>query len=42
MYLAGKKYELFRRTSLPIKVSTYAQAQRPTFAHTPREARLPA
>jgi hypothetical protein len=40
MYLAGKKYELFRRTSLPIKVSTYAQAQRPIFAHTPRDSTL--
>jgi hypothetical protein len=40
MYPAGKKYELFRRTSLPIKVSTYVQAQRPIFAHTPRDSTL--
>jgi hypothetical protein len=40
MYPAGKKYELFRRTSLPIKVSTYVQAQRPIFAHTPDDSTL--
>jgi hypothetical protein len=40
MYPAGKKYELFRGTSLPIKVSTYVQAQRPIFAHTPRDSTL--
>ncbi len=40
MYPAGKKYELFRRTSLPIKVSTYIQAQRPIFAHTPDDSTL--
>lgn len=40
MYPAGKKYELFRRTSLPIKVSTYVQAQRPIFAHTPGDSTL--
>jgi len=40
MYPAGRKYELFRRTSLPIKVSTYVQAQRPIFAHTPRDSTL--
>ena len=40
MYPAEKKYELFRRTSLPIKVSTYVQAQRPIFAHTPRDSTL--
>ncbi len=40
MYPGGKKYELFRHTSLPIKVSTYVQAQRPIFAHTPRDSTL--
>jgi hypothetical protein len=40
MYPPGKKYELFRRTSLPIKLSTYVQAQRPIFAHTPRDSTL--
>jgi hypothetical protein len=40
MYPAGNKYQLFRRTSLPIKVSTYVQAQRPIFAHTPRDSTL--
>jgi hypothetical protein len=40
MYPAEKKYELFRRTSLPVKVSTYLQAQRPIFAHTPADSTL--
>jgi hypothetical protein len=40
MYPAGRKYELFRRTSLPVKVSTYVQAQRPIFAHTPADSTL--
>ena len=40
MYPAGKKFQLFRRTSLPIKVSTYVQAQRPIFAHTPADSTL--
>ena len=40
MYPAGKKYELFRRTSLPVKVSSYLQAQRPIFAHTPEDSTL--
>jgi len=40
MYPARGKYELFRRTSLPIKVSTYVQAQRPIFAHTPADSTL--
>ena len=42
MYPAGKKYQLFRRTSLPIKVSTYVQAQQPIFAHTPADSTLAA
>ncbi|HEY6126712.1 MAG TPA: hypothetical protein VIW23_00880 [Candidatus Acidoferrum sp.] len=40
MYPAGEMYELFRRTSLPVKVSTYIQAQRPIFAHTPPDSTL--
>src|SRR5207248_1506582 len=40
MYPAQAKYELFRRTSLPIKASTYVQAQRPIFAHTPSDSTL--
>jgi hypothetical protein len=40
MYPAGKRYELFRKTSLPIKLSTYLQAQRPIFAHTPADSGL--
>jgi hypothetical protein len=40
MYPAENKYQLFRRTSLPIKVSTYVQAQRPIFAHTPHDSTL--
>jgi hypothetical protein len=40
MYPGGKRYELFRKTSLPIKVSTYLQAQRPIFAHTPPDSNL--
>ncbi len=40
MYPAGKKFRLFRCTSLPVKVSTYVQAQRPIFAHTPADSTL--
>ena len=40
MYPAGKKFERFRQTSLPIKLSSYAQAQRPIFAHTPGDSTL--
>jgi len=40
MYPSGSKYELFRRTSLPIKLSTYVQAQRPIFAHSPADSGL--
>jgi glycosyltransferase involved in cell wall biosynthesis len=40
MYPAGRKYELFRQTSLPIKLSTYVQAQRPIFAHSPLDSGL--
>jgi hypothetical protein len=40
MYPAGNRDELFRKTSLPIKLSTYLQAQRPIFAHTPPDSTL--
>ena len=40
MYPAGREYELFRRTSLPVKLSSYVQAQRPIFAHTPSDSTL--
>ncbi len=40
MYPAGKRFELFRKTSLPVKLSTYLQAQRPIFAHTPADSTL--
>jgi hypothetical protein len=40
MYPPGGKYELFRRTSLPIKLATYVQAQRPVFAHSPTDSGL--
>ena len=40
MYPDGFRFEGFRRTSLPIKLSTYIQAQRPIFAHTPADSGL--
>jgi glycosyltransferase involved in cell wall biosynthesis len=40
MYPPGRKYELFRKTSLPIKLSTYVQAQRPVFVHSPPDSGL--
>lgn len=40
MYPAGYRYKGFRRLSLPIKLSTYVQAQRPIFAHTPEDSGL--
>ena len=40
MYPPGFRFQGFRRTSLPIKLSTYIQAQRPIFAHTPRDSGL--
>lgn len=40
MYPYGFRFRGFRRTSLPIKLSTYIQAQRPIFAHTPPDSGL--
>jgi hypothetical protein len=40
MYPGGFRYKGFRRTSLPIKLSTYIQAQRPIFAHAPGDSGL--
>jgi hypothetical protein len=40
MYPSGFVFQGFRRTSLPIKLSTYIQAQRPIFAHTPPDSGL--
>ncbi len=40
MYPDGFRFRGFRRTSLPIKLSTYIQAQRPIFAHTPGDSGL--
>jgi len=40
MYPEGLRFRGFRRTSLPIKLSTYIQAQRPIFAHTPSDSGL--
>jgi hypothetical protein len=40
MYPRGIRFQGFRRTSLPIKLSTYVQAQRPIFAHTPTDSGL--
>lgn len=40
MYPSGKRFERFRRTSLPIKLSSYVQAQRPIFAHAPLDSTL--
>jgi len=40
MYPAGRRFQCFRQTSLPMKLSTYIQAQRPIFAHTPSDSGL--
>ena len=40
MYPEGETFAPFRQTSLPIKLSTYVQAQRPVFAHAPRDSTL--
>ncbi len=40
MYPSGSRFQCFRQTSLPMKLSTYIQAQRPIFAHTPADSGL--
>jgi hypothetical protein len=40
MYPDGIRFKGFRRTSLPVKLSSYIQAQRPIFAHTPCDSGL--
>ena len=40
MYPEGFRFQGFRRTSLPMKLSTYVQVQRPIFAHTPSDSSL--
>ncbi len=40
MYPDGFRFQGFRRTSLQIKLSTYIQAQRPIFAHTPSDSNM--
>jgi hypothetical protein len=40
MYPEGFRFQSFRRTSLPMKLSTYVQVQRPIFAHTPSDSSL--
>ena len=40
MYPKGLRFRGFRRTSLPIKLSTYIQVQRPIFAHSPPDSGL--
>lgn len=40
MYPEGPRFAGFRRMSLPMKLSTYVQAQRPIFAHTPDDSSL--
>jgi hypothetical protein len=40
MYPFAKAARTFRQTSLPTKLSTYVQVQRPIFAHTPADSTL--
>jgi hypothetical protein len=40
MYPFSWAFRTFRKTSLPTKLSTYIQAQRPIFAHTPKDSTL--
>jgi hypothetical protein len=40
MYPSGSRFQCFRQTSLPMKLSTYIQAQRPILAHTPADSGL--
>jgi len=42
MYPDLPRFEVFRKTSQPMKLSTYIQAQRPIFAHTPEDSTLAA
>ena len=42
MYPNAPRFEVFRKTSQPMKLSTYIQAQRPIFAHTPQDSTLAA
>ena len=40
MYPPDRRFQCFRQTSLPMKLSTYIQAQRPIFAHAPSDSSL--
>lgn len=40
MYPFERRSAIFRQTSLPTKLSTYVQCQRPLFAHTPEDSTL--
>jgi hypothetical protein len=40
MYPNSDRFKIFRRTSQPIKLTTYIQAQTPIFAHTPTDSSL--
>jgi hypothetical protein len=40
MYPFDPRADVFRRTSLPTKLSTYVRCRRPVLAHTPRESSL--
>jgi len=40
MYPFSARYKIFRRTSLPLKLSTYFLASRPIFAHCPPDSSL--
>jgi len=40
MYPFDPRADVFRRTSLPTKVSTYVRCRRPILAHSPRESSL--
>jgi hypothetical protein len=40
MYPHGSRYEVFRKTSLPTKLTTYIQSQRPILAHSPADSGL--
>ena len=42
MYPFRREAQVFRQTSLPTKLSTYVQAQRPVLAHTPADSSLAA